>query len=198
MADKPIQYWDSVVFISYLTGEDVARVQVVRELLEYLEEGAFHLVTSTFTLAEVRLFHVGDERPSANVREHEDRVDALFASDLIEFRAVTDFVGRGALDIGRQHPQLTPADCVHIATALDVPATVLFTWDGASVKGKRRPAKMLTYDRRIGTPPIGIEVPSNPWPARLPMAIPDIGRKTTFDFPPSTGPLTPAADMPGS
>jgi predicted nucleic acid-binding protein len=172
MAEKPIYYWDSVVFISYLTGEEPTRVQLVRELLELLAEGAFHLVTSTFTLAEVRYFSSDPKKASSNVREHEDRVDALFASDQIEFRAVTDFIGRAALEMGRAHNQLSPADCVHIATALDVPATVLHTWDGASTKGKRSPDKMLAYDREFGSPPLRIEVPSNPWPPRLGLEIP--------------------------
>lgn len=78
------------------------------------------------------------------------------------YRALTDRVAQIAADIGNQFPSLLPGDCVHIATAIDARADVLFTYDGAGQR--RRPGAMLRYDARIGTPPLRIMVPFDPWP----------------------------------
>lgn len=182
MADPVLQYWDSVVFISYITGRDPERKKAVQMLLRHVERGAVRLVTSTFTLAEVRLFATDPRVKGKNDPESEARVDELFGSDEIEFRAVTDFIGRDALQIGRGHIDLPPADCVHIATAVEVGADVLFTWDGAAVSGKRAPDKMLTYDGMIGDPPMRIAVPYDPWET-LGLADGDIGTLAKFDLP---------------
>jgi PIN domain len=53
---------------------------------------------------------------------------------------------------------LTNADAVHVATAVIAKVPVLYTYDSA--KGKRR--GLLRHDRKIGDPPLRIEVPPDP------------------------------------
>ncbi len=193
MTDRPVLYWDSVVFISYLTGADPDRLSLVKALLVHLQNDKFDLVTSTFTLSEVRYYRTGPFKGSQNDKDREDEIAALFTSPLIEFRAVTDFIGRRAWQIGCQFPDISPADAVHIATAEDVPAETLFTWDGSGVPGRRWPEKMLAYDGKIGTPPISIKIPSDPWRGLL--LIEDAGRPTPLLGAP-TAPQQPAEQSP--
>jgi predicted nucleic acid-binding protein len=181
MTEPLLQYWDSVVFIGYLAGE-ADRAATVQTLLRHVEAGSIRLVTSTLTIAEVRCFSTYSASTGRNNPDHEKRVEELFGGDQIEFRAVTDFIAREAQRIGCAHNELSPADCIHIATAIDVGASALLTWDGASASGKRGPDKMLTYNKQLGSPPLEIVVPSDPWPS-LGLSDGDVGRKTPFRMP---------------
>lgn len=174
MADWQTQCWDSTVFISLLTAQVPERVKVIRALLDNHKEGKFQIVLSTFAIAEVRKFRVpgatgpvpGEEggEATAPVDEVEQRrIADLFASDVLVYRALTDRTALLAADIGNTYPSLLPGDCVHIATALDAKADVLFTYDGAGQR--RRPDEMLRYDKKIGSPPLRIMEPFDPWPA---------------------------------
>jgi hypothetical protein len=82
---------------------------------------------------------------------------------VLVYRVLTDRTALSAADIGNTYPSLTPGDCVHIATAIEARADVLFTYDGAGQR--RRPNEMLRYDTLIGTPPLRIMEPFDPWPA---------------------------------
>ncbi len=174
MADFQTQCWDSTVFISLLTGQIPERAKVIRALLDHRQEGKFQIVLSTFAIAEVRKFRVlgavgpvpGDEGNEATIPVDEvegRRITDLFASDVLVYRAVTDRTAQLAADIGNTYPSLLPGDCVHIATAIEVKADVLFTYDGAGQR--RRPGEMLRYDKMIGSPPLRIIEPFDPWPA---------------------------------
>ena len=150
MADWQTQCWDSTVFISLLTGQWPDRVKVIRALLDHHIEGKFQIVISTFAIAEVRSFRVagavgptpGEEGSEETVpfdEEERRRVSDLFASDALVYRALTDRTGLSAAEIGNTYPSLLPADCAHIATAIEAHADVLFTYDGA---GQRRLAEL--------------------------------------------------------
>jgi predicted nucleic acid-binding protein len=173
MADWQTQCWDSTVFISLLTGQDEERVKVIRGLLDHHAKRKFQIVLSTFAIAEVRDFRAtgaqgpapGAEGSEATVQldqAERERVATLFASDVLVYRALTDRTALLAAEIGNQYPSLLPGDCVHIATALEAKADVLFTYDGAGQR--RRPNEMLRYDRKIGSPPLRIMLPFDPWP----------------------------------
>lgn len=148
-----VQYWDSVMFISLLTGSDPARVQVIRELLDRNKRGALRIVTSTFTMAEVRP-HPNDR--GLPIDEFETAQD-LFESDRIDLWAVTPRIATAAARIGFGHHAVTPTDSVHIATAIEAKVDVLFTFDGA---GKRRKqGAMIALSGLVGDPPLKIREP---------------------------------------
>ena len=152
------QYWDSTLFVSYLAGTEVDRVEIIQGLLEQYERGGIEIIISTFAIAEVRSIPVegattppNDEGAVETVEyhpEHLQRVRNLFKSLELEIRVLTPRIAERAAEIGDTFPRLLPADCVHIATAIEAGVDVLFTYDGAGQR--RRPADMLRYDRRIG------------------------------------------------
>ena len=94
---------------------------------------------------------------------HRTAVEEFFESDGLEVWAVTTFIAQRAADLGNTYPVLLPGDCVHIATALQSGAPVLFTYDG--MPGRRNSAKILAYDGLVATPPLRIMHPFDPWPA---------------------------------
>ncbi len=160
MADAPVHYWDSGLFIHYLTGKIPERVAIVRALIGHVETGKAHLLTSTFTIAEVRYFR----ETGGNIATHEAEIRGLMEGDKIEFRALTPHIAALARDLGNAHNELTPGDCVHIATAQDAGVDILFTYDGAHPPShRRRPEKMLTYDGQL-SPLLAIKEPYDPWP----------------------------------
>lgn len=154
-----IQYWDSAVLISYLTALQPERVNVVvRELIKLLEKDAIVVVISTLVIAEVRSVALPtaptiagreDEVPATqHLPAHAETIKALFSSDKFDYRVVTARVAQKAADIGNLYPSLLAPDCIHIATAIEAEADVLFTWDGAG-RRRRRAREMLRYDGRI-------------------------------------------------
>lgn len=160
MADWRVQYWDSPLFISFLTGQEEARVKMIRDLLDQHDKHGIRIGISTMVIAEVRRIPkegAGGPEPGneANVEvEPYDptrlaTVREVFQSDQLDVRVLTPRIAGVAQAIGDQFPKLLPVDAVHIATALDAEADVLFTWDGSGLK-RRRPSDMLRYDRKMG------------------------------------------------
>ena len=90
----------------------------------------------------------GQSRLSRITRSTCGGLEHLFNSLELEIRVLTPRIAERAAEIGDTFPRLLPADCVHIATAIEAGADVLFTYDGAGQR--RRPADMIRYDRRIG------------------------------------------------
>jgi hypothetical protein len=99
MSDWRVQYWDSTLFIAYLTGHEADRVQTIDGLLQQFEthrdKAAMQIVISSFVIAEVRRIPKKDEPgPSPgdeeNVRVESmdprrmDRVRQLFQSDQLD------------------------------------------------------------------------------------------------------------------
>ena len=152
------QYWDSSLFLSYLAGTEIDRVETIHGLLEQYERSGIEIVISSFVIAEVRRIAVegatttpDDEGTVETVvydPEHLRQVRGLFTSPELEIRVLTPRIAERAAEIGDTFPRLLPPDCVHIATAIEAGVEVLFTYDGAGQR--RRPAAMIRYDRRIG------------------------------------------------
>jgi predicted nucleic acid-binding protein len=156
MADWRRQYWDSVLFCVYVTNTDADKVKTINDLLTAYDREAIEIITSTFAVAEVRRVPVLRARTPPDESQiktqpvdeaQRARVRRMFESDQLDMRAVTPRVADKAADIGNTYPRLLPADCVHIATAIDAGADVLVTWDGSGQR--RRPGTMLRYDGRI-------------------------------------------------
>ena len=158
MPDWRRQYWDSTLFLSYLAGTETERVEVIQGLLEQYERSGIEIIISSFAIAEVRSIPAAgattppDDEGAVETLEHDPErsrlVSTLFTSPQLEIRVLTPRIAERAAEIGDTFPRLLPADCVHIATAIEAGVDVLFTYDGAGQR--RRPADMLRYDRRIG------------------------------------------------
>lgn len=155
MTEWERQYWDSPLFFAYLTNQDETKASIVSDLIEYHRRRSISVVISSFVIAEVRAVRIpgaatpSDERttPVHPVRTEQARqVRTMFESDAFETYVLTPRIAERAADIGNAYPSLLPGDCVHIATAIESGADVLFTWDGGQ---RRRPGTMLRYDGEI-------------------------------------------------
>lgn len=158
MADWRAQYWDSPLFISYLTGTMPERVQRIDELLLQYDKGGLALHLGTFAMAEVRRVprfgapsppegQEGEIETEPYDPERMRRLQDVFRSRQLNVWNLTERIALKAAGIGDRYPRLLPGDCVHIATALAANCDVLFTYDGAG--RRRRPDEMLRYDGRI-------------------------------------------------
>jgi predicted nucleic acid-binding protein len=156
VADWQRQYWDSPLFLAYLTERDEARADMVEELLDRYDRGGIEIVISSFVIAEVRRLPTPGAATPADEREvpvqaispdQVQRVRRMFESEQLELHVLTPRIAQRAADIGNEYPRLLPGDCVHIATAIEAGVDVLFTWDGGGQR--RRPGDMLRYDGRI-------------------------------------------------
>ena len=156
MADWRRQYWDSPLFIAYLTDHDKAKTATVASLLQSHYTGAISIVISSFLIAEIRSVALpGAPTPSDESEtevhrigsEQARQVQQMLHSDALDMYVLTPRIAQLAADIGNQYPRLLPGDCVHIATAIESDSDVLFTWDGSGQR--RRPGRMLRYDGQI-------------------------------------------------
>lgn len=174
MSEWQVQYWDSTLFITLVEGRETERISVIRSLLHSYEQKKLQIAVSTFAIAECRRYRQldtpgpapGDEGTAATTPLNDDNgkvVREVFASPQLLVWTLTPHIAELAADIGNQYPDLLPGDCVHIATAIEANADVLFTYDGAG-KGRRRPDAMIRYDGKIGNPPLPIKEPWDIWP----------------------------------
>jgi len=156
-SEPEVQYWDSCLFIDLLLNRRPERVKAILEALGEVRAGRARIVLSNFTICEVRPH--SDHQP-----DYQKDVEELLEGNYgyISWYGLTPTIARRARDIGARHPELTPADCVHLATALEAGATVFFTYDGEG-KPRRRFRKLLTYDNKLqkdGGHPLRILTPS--------------------------------------
>ena len=100
---------------------------------------------------------------------HRDVVRDLFYTNrpYIKVQALTPRLANLASTIGGEHNNLSPADTVHIATALSEKVDIFYTLDGSHEHGKRRKTDILDYDGKIGKPPLKIKVPVMPLNSQL-------------------------------
>jgi predicted nucleic acid-binding protein len=159
------EYWDTCLFIAYLQNRDDEGgiVDIVDALLRGASQKNERLIViSTMVLAEIRPNNIYNEFHWAVIRD-------LFYTNrpYIKVQALTPRLADLASSIGGKHNSLSPADTVHIATALSEKVDVFYTLDGLHEHGKRRTSDILDYDGKIGSPPLNIKVPIMPLNAQL-------------------------------
>lgn len=135
-----IQYWDACLFIWLLAGQDQDRDEIakLRLLAQRAKDGHITIVTSMLSVAEVR---PAKDRPIS--ADELDKVNSIMLAEEIDLRPMTLAIAQRAQAIGHKLPDLLPADCVHVATALEANAAVLFTYDGCGKR--RRPSHMIYH-----------------------------------------------------
>lgn len=152
-----VQYWDSCVFIAYLRDHPSQKTHVdeILNLLQQAEHGRIRVVTSTLAVAEVRPY--ADKYDAARMEFIED----LFLTNRPWFKlvALTRHYAGQARTIAERNRNLQNTDAIHIATAIEEHADVLFTMDGFSPRDQVTPSKLLAWNGKIGDPPLRIELP---------------------------------------
>ena len=159
------EYWDTCLFIAYLQNkkEEQDIVDIIDALLRSASQKNERLIiVSTLLLAEIRPRDIYDKFHWSVFRD-------LFYTNrpYIKIQALTPRLADLASSIGGDHNTITPADAVHVATALSDKVDVLFTLDGKHEHGIRRRSDLLLYDGKIGNPPLAIRVPTMPHAAQL-------------------------------
>ena len=152
------EYWDTCLFLAYLQNrpEEQDLVETISALLRRAESGNALIVVSTFVLAEIRPLRPYEPG-------HADVLWNLFHTDRPYIRIVTlsPRIAELAATIGSQH-QITTPDTVHVATAISERVDVMFTQDGTGERERRRSGGLLSYNGKVGTPPLEIAVPTRP------------------------------------
>lgn len=143
-------YWDSCVYISCIQ-ETPSRISTLKKIIQQAEDGEIVLITSTFILAEV----VKIKDCPLTSDEQSDKIKDFFDNEYIKVRDLDRKTASMANEIARAH-SISPADAVHLATALRWQCDSFQTYDGE----KGGPTKLLAFDGKIGKPPLKIEIPT--------------------------------------
>jgi predicted nucleic acid-binding protein len=146
-------YWDSCLFIEVVQKSNPERLDECSHMITRAKNHEIEIATSTLTIVEVNRIHGVGRLPA----EDSKQILELFENDYFFFRQLDRPVAEFAHRLVGEHP-LSNNDAIHVATALMVKASVLYTYD--SKKPKRR--GLLAYNRKIGDPPLRIELPPKP------------------------------------
>ncbi len=109
-----IYYWDSSVFLAFLTGE-IGRVDNVEHFLEDAESQDAIIVTSSFTLVEV--IRLRKRQPI--LPEKQALVTGFFQKDYFRFIDATRKIAEDARALIWSNSGLLPKDAVHLASAIE-------------------------------------------------------------------------------
>lgn len=149
MTTRRSQYWDSCLFIEFLTKQVPQRAKPLRHLFEQASKGHLEIVVSNLVLTEVQ----------PNSATDGDSLRAV--SDLLEvnrpyvrFYAVSRQIALDARALALAHQTITCPDAIHIATAIRAGVDEFLTYDGEKRKKERRSGKLLALDGKIGNPPL--------------------------------------------
>ena len=130
--NSAIVYVDANVFLSYLNGV-AERMDAIQALFDLGEAGAVELRTSTISLTEVAFAEA--EKQSHKLDEHGEQAidDLLFAPELVTLVEFHQHIGLMARSLMREALakgfSLKPADAIHLATAANEGASVIYTYD---------------------------------------------------------------------
>jgi len=123
MAEAPLVYWDSCVFLDRIP-QTPDRIEALRELTDRAQAGGLRIATSAFTMCEVAKVK-GVPLPE----EQERLIVDFFDNPYIVLVQVDEFAARKTRELVRTHAGLKGRDAVHIASALLAGAPVLHTYD---------------------------------------------------------------------
>jgi len=158
MPPRRLIYWDACVFIAWLKDEirPPGEMDGVVECVDQVESGSVRLVTSVLTRTEVFETNLPQDvkaRYSALLgRRNVQTVDNdLRVSDLA--RQIREFYGAQSKRDGL--PGLTPADAIHLATAIHYKADAFYTFDD----GKKGGRSLLSLDGNVAGHPLKITKP---------------------------------------
>jgi predicted nucleic acid-binding protein len=120
-------YLESSVYIALIKGEfinGIDRGDIAQRILDDASNGRWPILTATFTLAEV----LKDKGRPILTPDEERRIDAFFRHDYIKLVTLDRRVAEHARSLARQHG-LSPADAIHLASAIRSQADELLKWD---------------------------------------------------------------------
>jgi predicted nucleic acid-binding protein len=132
----PRSYWDACVFLSYING-DADRLPEIENLLEAARQGAIEIVTSMVSIVEVA--RGAQEQVGKLDDDAMAKIETLWEPPspikLVEFHRLIAAEARHLIRNGIIRGwSLKPMDAIHLATAANIGADELVTFDTALEK----------------------------------------------------------------
>lgn len=177
-------YWDTSVFLSFLSEEEVARRHICEDILQHARDGKVELITSMYAMVEV-IRPKAIKWPAQLTDEQVVLLEGMFKWPWLKKIQVHEELGRAAARLARKHG-LKPADAIHAATAIEEKADELQRWD---------------YDYTKVSSLISVTEPA--YLSEMPPLFKNLIGPTPSDFQPPTSPAStvpaqPSAHSPGA
>ena len=120
-------YWDTSVFLCFLSEEEEDRRLICEDVLQAGEKGKVEIVTSMFTLVEV-IRPKAIKYPQPLTDEQVSKLRGMFSWRWLKKIQVHQQLALDASDLARVNG-LKPADAIHAATAIAEKCDELQRWD---------------------------------------------------------------------
>lgn len=145
MADRPLIYWDSAVFLDYVNGVP-EKLPVLDELLERAGSGGdVEIATSVLSITEVAFGRLDQSKQRFDPRI-QVAIDALWADPIVRQIDLYKEIAFDARDLVRSArlpgAGLKPADAIHLATARRIGVIEFQTYD----------SRLFRYSSEVGFP----------------------------------------------
>ena len=167
-----LQYWDTCIFLAWIKGENRASKEETngwKILIDHLEKGNLQVLTSSVTLAELHYAKFSSNFSDLQLaKELEEKLFKALKHSFFRICPVDQQTGMVAKELRNyfienttQHGikgTISLADSIHLATAIQMQATVFQTFDKKELKGGNLGLASLNGDS--GVKGLKIEVPS--------------------------------------
>ena len=149
----PRRLWDSSVVIGYLTGDQsigLACSQIIRQA----ELKETEILVSQMAIVETSYLRGQSDEASERL------IKEFFSREYIvpvNIDSYVSFIARDLVRKYRNSPRISPADAVHLATAIHWKIPVLETTDNP----------LIRFNQREGNPPVSVRRPLYDGPQQL-------------------------------
>lgn len=123
----PRLYWDTSVFLCFLSEEEKERRDICEDVLHAGKDGRIEIVTSMFTLVEV-IRPKAIKHPYPLTEEQVSKLHGMFRWQWLKKIQVHEQLAIEASHLARAYG-LKPADAIHAATAIAEKCDELQRWD---------------------------------------------------------------------
>jgi predicted nucleic acid-binding protein len=170
MADLKRLYWDTSVFLCFLSEEEEEKREICEDILQHAKDGQIELITSMYTMVEV-IRPKAIRWPAQLTETQVALLEGMFRWPWIKKIQVHEELARSAARLARE-VGLKPADSIHAATAIWEKADELQCWDYDFGKVANKLAvteptylsdtPLIRVAARIGPTPDDFQPPTSP------------------------------------
>ncbi len=127
MAAPRKHYWDASVFLCFLNKKEIERRNNCEDILYHAKAGELIIYTSTYTIAEViKPKEIKDAIRLTSTQI--SKIQQMFQWSWVRKIDLSQRVAFKAVELARDYG-LSPADSVHVASALSIPVDVFQKFD---------------------------------------------------------------------
>lgn len=125
--DVRVIYWETSVFLCFLSKGELARRAICEETLREARDGKIKLITSMITMVEV-IRPKGVPHPLALTADEQSKIEGMFKWPWLRKIQVHEKVAAKAVELARIY-KLKPMDSIHAATAVLSGVDEFHKWD---------------------------------------------------------------------